>query len=272
MRRFINILAALALLATGYGLGTIARFDTASAFQGQCRTFAETGKQVCGRFLEYWQANGGLAQQGLPLSGEFTEVNELDGKPYTVQYFERAVFEKHPENARPFDVLLSQLGTFQFQRKYPGGDPSTGQPPPTQEPPPGPAIPIGQTGEAGDFRVTVNSVRYTTQGVVDPDQGNEYLIVNMTVQNISSDAKAFSSLLFLTLLDNQGREYDISLFGPDIEIIETTIRNANPEGRVRPGQAITGEVAFEVAKSARGLVLVYESLFPEGRVEFKLDR
>ena len=37
---------------------------------------------------------------------------DLDGKTYTVQYFERAVFEQHPENAgTPYDVLLSQLGT-----------------------------------------------------------------------------------------------------------------------------------------------------------------
>jgi len=80
--------------------------------------FPETGKHVGGRFLEYWQKNGGLAQQGYPLSEEFTEVSDLNGKPYTVQYFERAVFEMHPENAPPFDVLLSQLGTFRYKEKY----------------------------------------------------------------------------------------------------------------------------------------------------------
>ena len=37
---------------------------------------------------------------------------------YTVQYFERAVMEMHPENKAPFDVLLSQLGTFQYKAKY----------------------------------------------------------------------------------------------------------------------------------------------------------
>ena len=117
--------------------------------QGTCRTFTETGKQVCGRFLEYWQQNGGLAQQGLPLSNEFQEVSDLNGQTYTVQYFERAVFEKHPENARPFDVLLSQLGTFQFQRKYPGGDPSGSAPPqPTQAAPaPTQPAPPQSTGE-----------------------------------------------------------------------------------------------------------------------------
>ncbi|MGA7732268.1 MAG: alpha/beta hydrolase [Chloroflexia bacterium] len=77
--------------------------------------FKETGKRVGGRFLEYWRGHGGIAQQGLPISDEFTEVSNLDGKSYIVQYFERAVFEHHPENAAPNDVLLVQLGTFRYR-------------------------------------------------------------------------------------------------------------------------------------------------------------
>lgn len=103
--------------------------------QGNCQTFRETGKTVCGRFLQYWNTHGGLPQQGYPISGEFSEVSDLNGKPYTVQYFERAVFELHPENQPPYDVLLSQLGTYQFKRKYPNGEP--GAPPLTPVPPPG---------------------------------------------------------------------------------------------------------------------------------------
>jgi beta propeller repeat protein len=81
--------------------------------------FRETGKRLGGKFLDYWNRNGGLAQQGFPISDEFTEVSDLDGKPYTVQYFERAVFELHPENAgTPYEVLLSQLGRFQLRAKY----------------------------------------------------------------------------------------------------------------------------------------------------------
>ena len=45
----------------------------------------------------------------------------LNGESYTVQYFERAVFEYHPENAAPNDMLLSQLGTFRYRQKYPAG-------------------------------------------------------------------------------------------------------------------------------------------------------
>ena len=84
-----------------------------------CRQFRETGQTVCGTFLDYWDKHGGLAQQGLPISAEIQEKSELDGKQYTVQYFERAVFEKHPENQPPYDVLLSQLGTLRYKLKHP---------------------------------------------------------------------------------------------------------------------------------------------------------
>lgn len=80
--------------------------------------FKETGKRLGGRFLQYWQQNGGLPQQGYPISEEFTEKSDLDGKEYRVQYFERAVFEMHPEKQPPYDVLLSQLGTFRWRGKY----------------------------------------------------------------------------------------------------------------------------------------------------------
>ncbi|HET6263158.1 MAG TPA: erythromycin esterase family protein, partial [Chloroflexia bacterium] len=97
------------------------------------RTFPETGKTVSGAFLAYWESNGGLAQQGYPISGEMAEVSDLDGKTYTVQYFERAVFELHPENSPPHDVLLSLLGTFEYKRRYgdagaPGGRASADKP------------------------------------------------------------------------------------------------------------------------------------------------
>ena len=84
------------------------------------RRFSETGKTLGGKFREYWERNGGLAQQGYPISDEFEEISPVDGKLYTVQYFERAAFEYHPENAgSQYEVLLSQLGRFRYREKYP---------------------------------------------------------------------------------------------------------------------------------------------------------
>ena len=74
------------------------------------RYVPETGHSLGGRFLQYWQSTGGLDLYGYPISEEFQERSPIDGKLYTVQYFERARFELHPANAPPFDVLLGLLG------------------------------------------------------------------------------------------------------------------------------------------------------------------
>jgi hypothetical protein len=81
-----------------------------AANQENPRFFPETSKTVGGAFRAYWEENGGLAQYGYPLTNEFQEQSFLNGKTYTVQYFERAVFEFHPENRPPHHVLLTQLG------------------------------------------------------------------------------------------------------------------------------------------------------------------
>lgn len=91
--------------------------------QSDSRTFPETGKALSGLFLSYWDSHGGLAQQGYPISDEMQEVSDTDGKTYTVQYLERAVFEAHPENPAPYNVLLSLLGDSFYAQKYPNGAP-----------------------------------------------------------------------------------------------------------------------------------------------------
>jgi hypothetical protein len=97
-----RFLAASLVAAPIVGILTLAATLTGGAnAQANCQTFTETAKTVCGRFLDYWKTNGGLAQQGFPISNPLQEVSSTDGKSYTVQYFERAVFELHPENAPP---------------------------------------------------------------------------------------------------------------------------------------------------------------------------
>src|SRR2546422_121670 len=81
------------------------------------RYFPETQYVVRGRFLQYCQTHGRLAQQGYPISDEFTE-DRTDGKRYVVQYFERSVFEYHPENRAPNNVQLSLIGAFTRDLRY----------------------------------------------------------------------------------------------------------------------------------------------------------
>src|SRR5207302_5469670 len=72
--------------------------------------FPETGHNVPPQFMAYWRSHGGLPVYGYPISEPFQEVSPTDGKPYTVQYFERNRFELHPELAEAYRVSLGLLG------------------------------------------------------------------------------------------------------------------------------------------------------------------
>lgn len=105
MRRWGIIALGLALLAlAGGGLAP----SNAAAQEQRC--FPETNQCLDGRFLQYWNQNGGLAVFGYPITPARSETNVDDGKSYLTQWFERNRFELHPENQAPYDVLLGRLG------------------------------------------------------------------------------------------------------------------------------------------------------------------
>ncbi len=83
-----------------------------------CTMFSETGHLVCMDFLNYWSSHGlefgdedisfreSLALFGYPISEPFVDLES----GLTVQYFERAIFEYHPDNPDPYQILLRRLG------------------------------------------------------------------------------------------------------------------------------------------------------------------
>lgn len=83
-----------------------------------CQYFDVTRYAVCGDFLTYWRANGGLARFGYPISTELTEtIGAWTGQ---VQYFERRRMERHPEHAgTPYAVLLGRLAADIVQQTPP---------------------------------------------------------------------------------------------------------------------------------------------------------
>lgn len=91
-----------------------------------CTLFVETRHQVCGRFRDYWQRYGlefgdpgvsareSLALWGYPISEAYTDPDTGQ----QIQYFERALFEYHPEySGTPFEVLIARLGETQLSNQ-----------------------------------------------------------------------------------------------------------------------------------------------------------
>ncbi|HET9221264.1 MAG TPA: cellulase family glycosylhydrolase, partial [Roseiflexaceae bacterium] len=84
--------------------------------------FSATGHAIAPQFWPFWSRHGleldgrpgiteaeSLALFGLPLSKAAPEISATDRQSYLTQWFERARFEYHPENAPPYHVLLGLL-------------------------------------------------------------------------------------------------------------------------------------------------------------------
>ncbi len=124
------------------------QFRPIGAPQPGCRSFAETGYYLCGGFLTFWERNGGLERFGFPVTDQISE--RIEGRDFTVQYFERRRMEFHPENRPPFEILLGLLGRDVLQ--------GTG---PTPMPTPTP-LPVSQQislDAPGENQVISNPVR-----------------------------------------------------------------------------------------------------------------
>lgn len=74
------------------------------------RYFPQTGHSVAGGFRAFWEQNGAVEVLGYPISPEMQETLS-DGQVHTVQYFERARLELHPQLAgTPFAIQVGLLG------------------------------------------------------------------------------------------------------------------------------------------------------------------
>jgi len=115
----LTLVLAAALLVVGGGA------TGPQAEEADCTYFPETGHWVCGEFLTFFDARGGLEIFGYPLTESFDDPTHGG---LHVQYFQRARLEWHPGNAEPHKVqlglLVDELG-YAFPPVRPEEAPST---------------------------------------------------------------------------------------------------------------------------------------------------
>lgn len=110
---------------------------------------------------------------------------------------------------------------------------------------------VGQTANIASMDVTVNSIK-TSQGdsIITPKTGNQYLIVDVTVNNKSGQAQNISSALSFTLKDSTGQKYT--------EAITTLSGITPPDGSVQDGAKLRGQIVYEVPKSMKNYTFDFQ--------------
>jgi hypothetical protein len=182
--------------------------DVAGAFA--CRAYSETGHSVCFTFLEFFDAYGGVAQFGYPISSFEYHEDRI------VQYFEKARLEWQPWRPEGQRVVVADLGRAYFDQL--GEDP--GLLPPVR--------PADNTISA----VLKLRVRAFTWKAITLSEDEQRVFVVVQDQNLQpvKDASCVASLHW-----PDGREENQSLTtnAAGVGILKVPVRNQPPGSSIR---------------------------------------
>jgi len=124
----------------------------------------------------------------------------------------------------------------------------------------------GDTVEYGDVETTVNEFRTESSlgSFTQPEQGNEYAIVNISITNNTGEEQTFSTILQMMLKDGEGYSYQEDLMAT------SQLDRAFDEGTpLSDGETRRGELAYEVQEGLSPLYWAFEfSVFASGNKTF----
>ena len=107
----------------------------------------------------------------------------------------------------------------------------------------------------------MNSVRREDSGNTNPSAGNEFVIVNVTIENTDgtdANGEAVSSLLMMELADANGKFLAWAPGAKANPLLDPAFQDTHQDQTLTKGEKITGEVGYEVPKGATGLVLKFK--------------
>lgn len=119
---------------------------------------------------------------------------------------------------------------------------------------------VGQIVKDGDWQITITSVK-TSQGqdFDTPKAGRIFLLIDVTLQNISNATQPVSSLAMFTLRDSAGQEYTETILSSG---------SAAPNGQADAGQQIKGTLPYEVPITQHQFLLAFIGHYGEQQVLF----
>ncbi|NJP07223.1 MAG: DUF4352 domain-containing protein [Chloroflexaceae bacterium] len=116
---------------------------------------------------------------------------------------------------------------------------------------------IGEPVQVGTLVITLNQVLAPQHNIFQPDAGERFVALDLTVGNISDAEQMVSSLLQLRLQDTAGQTYSPDL---DASFAAGDGTMQTPDGIIQPGEERQGQVGFALPADAEGLVLRLEDL------------
>jgi hypothetical protein len=108
---------------------------------------------------------------------------------------------------------------------------------------------VAETIKMTDYQLTINTVKKAAQkGYSTPKKGNEYVLVNLTIQNTSDKEVSYNPYDF-KLQDSNGNQTTSSYVSLDDQL---------DSGSLAANGKVVGSISFEAPKGDLGLKLIYQ--------------
>ena len=123
---------------------------------------------------------------------------------------------------------------------------------------------LGDTVSMGNLEVTLNSARWDSGSqFMQPDEGERWLVLDVTIENKADEAAAISSLLMFSL-------YDEDDYSCDMEIFADT--KGSLDGEIGAGRRMRGEIAFSVEENHNQWKFIFEpNIFGFGQAIYLIN-
>ncbi|WP_424610914.1 DUF4352 domain-containing protein [Caldanaerobacter sp.] len=112
---------------------------------------------------------------------------------------------------------------------------------------------VGETAETKQIRVTITKIEKSTGSEFNkPAEGNEFVLVYMTIENKSEQEIVVSSMLnFSAYVDDNAINEDLGA---------QTVKDGNKtmDGKIAPGKKLSGVLGYQVPKGWKKLEIVYQ--------------
>ena len=122
---------------------------------------------------------------------------------------------------------------------------------------------IGDTVGIGNWELTINSTRHDDGDEFSkPEDGEVWLTLDITMQNLSDEQRTVSSYMMFELVDIDGRKQDEAMWADT---------NGRVGGDLGAGRRLAGEIAFKVSEEKQKFELVFNpSVFGSGQAIFNI--